>query len=185
MNAKQMKLENPLRLEELKMEETLKKIGLEEDKVLCDIGAGSGIFTIPGAKITKETVYALDINDEMLSIIAEKAKTEGIDNIKLIKVEDEHFNLTDHAADIVLMVTVLHEISNTTVFLEEVKRILKDKGRIAVIEFHKRRTSMGPPPEQRLGSDEVSAKLTNTGFKVDKEFDLGDNYYCLVFTAES
>lgn len=185
MNAKQNKFENPLRLEELKMEETLKKIGLTEDQIMCDIGAGSGIFTIPAAKITKETVYALDINDEMLAIIAEKARTEGIGNIKLIKVEDEHFNLTDQAADIILMVAVLHEISNPTVFLKEVVRIVKDQGRIAVIEFHKRRTTMGPPPEQRLGSDEVSKMLGDTGFKVVKEFDIGDNYYCLVFTAES
>ncbi len=185
MNAKQNKFENPLRLEELKMEKTLKKIGLTEDKSLCDIGAGSGIFTIPAAKITKETVYALDINGEMLAIIAEKARTEGIGNIKLIKVEDEHFTLTDQVADIVLMVAVLHEISNPTVFLKEVKRIVKDQGRIAVIEFHKRRTPMGPPPEQRLGSDEVSKMLGDTGFKVFKEFDIGDNYYCLVFTAKS
>lgn len=181
MNNKQTKLENPLRLEELKPIDTLIKIGLQENYRVGDIGAGSGIFTIPAAMITKNKVYALEISDEMLSVIGEKAKVEGATNIELIKVQGDHFDLLDDSIDIALMVTVLHEIPDTTVFLEEVKRILMDHGKIAVIEFHKRETSMGPPVEHRMGKDEVIDRLTNRGFMVSDEFDLGDNFYCLVF----
>lgn len=176
-----MKLENPMRLKELEPMNTLKKIGLQENHIVCDIGAGSGIFTIPAAMITSSKVYALEISDEMLSIIGEKAKDQGVSNIELIKVQDEHFDVLDDSIDIALLVTVLHEIPNKTVFLKEIKRILKDNGKISVIEFHKRETPMGPPVEHRMDKNDVIARLKNSGFIVEDEFDLGDNLYCLVF----
>lgn len=181
MNHIQIKLENPKRLSELKPVETLIKIGLQDNDLVCDIGAGSGIFTIPAARITRKNVYAVDINDEMLSIINRKAVAEGIANIELIKVKEGHFEIMDHYIDIALLVMVLHEIHNPTVFLKEIKRILKNNGKIAVIEFHKRDTPMGPPIGHRMGKDKVIDQLTNIGFIVNKDFDLGDNYYCLVF----
>ena len=181
MDNKLMKFENPVRIEELKPKETLKRIGLQGNHVLCDIGAGSGIFTIPAAMVTKNKVYAFEINDEMLSIIGEKARKEGIENIRLIKVRDDHFDAEGDSVDIVLMVTVLHEIHNTSVSLEEVKRVLKDNGKFAVIEFHKRKTPMGPPTAHRMGKEEVRDMLENIGFVVLEDFDLGDNFYCLVF----
>ncbi len=69
MDHQQNKLENPERLAELSPKETLMKIGLGEQDVICDIGSGSGIFTIPAAQITANTVFALDINNEFLDII--------------------------------------------------------------------------------------------------------------------
>jgi len=184
MNNNQIKLENPVRLEELNPTNTLKNIGLQENHILCDIGAGSGIFTIPAARITRKEVYALDINDEMLSIISRKAAAEGITNIKLMKVKDDHFEIMDNSIDIALLVTVLHEINNPAVFLAEIKRILKNNGKIVVIEFHKRDTPMGPPIGNRMGKDEVIDQLINIGFIVHMAFDLGDNFYCLVFQME-
>ena len=181
MNNKQVKLENPMRLEELKPMNTLKKIGLQENHIVCDIGAGSGIFSIPASMITRNKVYALEISDEMLSIIGEKAKVQGVTNIELIKVKDEHFDVLDDSINIALMVTVLHEIPNKIVILEEVKRILMDQGKLAVIEFHKRETPMGPPVEHRIGKNVVIDTLNNSGFLVADEFDLGENFYCLVF----
>jgi ubiquinone/menaquinone biosynthesis C-methylase UbiE len=181
MNHKLMKFENPIRLEELRPEETLRKVGLQKDHVLCDIGAGSGIFTVPAAKITKQIVYALEINEEMLSIIGDKAKTEGIENIRLIQVSDGHFAIEDNTADIALMVTVLHEIEDTKLFINEVKRVLKKDGKIAVIEFHKRETPMGPPTGHRIDKDKVRDIMLEIGFIVCEDYDMGKNFYCMVF----
>lgn len=182
MNKMQMKLENPSRIEELKPQETLQRIGLQENHVLCDIGAGTGIFTIPGSRITKNNVYALEISDEMLEIISSKARTEGIRNIKPIKVNGDELALADHSIDIVLMVTVLHEIENKAALLKEVKRILNSDGKVAIIEFHKRPTPIGPPVEHRLGKNEVVDKFRDYGFGILEDFDLGENFYTLIFT---
>jgi len=182
-----IKLESSLRLAELKALDTLKRIGLQEDYVLCDIGAGSGVFTIPAATLTKNKVHALEIDEEMLAIIGEKAKRAGLTNIELIKVQEDNLDvIADQSIDIVLMVTVLHELDHKPAYLAKVKKLLKKQGKIAIIEFHKQETPLGPPPEIRLSKDEVQDLLLDAGFAVQEAFDLGANFYCLIFiTGES
>ena len=91
----------------------------------------------------KNKVYALESDDEALSIIKERAEALGLNNVNLVKVENDHFDMWDRSADIALMVTVLHEIDNRQVFVSEVERILKAGGKAAVIEFFNRETPMG------------------------------------------
>jgi ubiquinone/menaquinone biosynthesis C-methylase UbiE len=184
MNDKTTKLENPIRLAELNPAETLKRIGVQEGQVLCDIGAGSGIFTIPAAKITGSTVYAVEISESMLAVIADKARAEGLDNIELIHTAGDRYTIDDHSIDVALAVTVLHEISDKAAFLAEVWRLLKPGGLFAVIEFHKRETPMGPPVSRRLSKEDVSAALAGAGFRPHDAFDLGHNFYCLAFKQE-
>jgi ubiquinone/menaquinone biosynthesis C-methylase UbiE len=185
MLSQQMKLENPERIKELKPQETLKKIGLQNDNVVCDIGAGSGIFTLPAADLTKNIVYALEINEDLLAVIGEKAKDGGFTNIELIKVSNDKLAIKDCCVDLALMVTVLHEIIAPALLLKEAKRILKDQGKLAIIEFHKRETPTGPPLDQRIGKVEAKKLLMSLGFKLSAEFDLGENYYCLVLQPDA
>jgi len=181
MDGKHMKLENPVRMMELNPEETLKRIGILEDSVFCDVGAGSGIFTVAAAGLTKNKVYALEIDDDMISVIKEKALGNSLANIETVKVDPESFHMADNCVDIAVMVTVLHEIADKPTFLENVKKLVKDDGKVAVIEFHKRATPMGPPPAYRIGRDEVMEEMKKIGLTVLDDFDLGENYYCLVF----
>jgi len=174
------KLENPIRLEELNPTETLKKIGVTQEQTLCDIGAGSGIFTIPASSLA-EKVYALEISIDMLNLIREKVNTEEIKNIELVKVEDDSFNIETSSIDIAIAVTVLHEIKNKSTFLDEIKRMLKPEGKVAVIEFHKRSTPIGPMVDHRLGNESVKELFHASGFTLCDEFNLGDNFYCIIF----
>ena len=183
-HSKQTKLENPERLAELDPSNTLRRLGLGLEDSVCDIGAGSGIFTMEAARMTGAAVYALEIDDIMLELIRKKAKKEKRGNIIAAKVEDGIFPVEDNAADLALLVTVLHEIENKADFLREITRILKIGGRVAVIEFHKADTPMGPPLFHRLGRGEVRDILIEEGFSVCDDFDLGENLYCLVFRGE-
>lgn len=184
MKHKQEKLERPERLAELRPAETLRRVGFEDGQVLADIGAGSGIFTIPAARTTGDTVYALDTDPEMLRIIAGKAQQDGLTNIKLVAVSGDRFDIEAGVVDLALLVTVLHEIGDKAIMLEEIGRILKGGGRLLVIEFNKRETSMGPPMAIRLDKSETEAVLTAAGFSRTAGFELGDNMYGLVFTKD-
>lgn len=184
MDHKQNKLENPVRMSELAPMHTLSQIGLDKSHVLADIGAGSGIFTIPAAEVCSK-VYALEISDDMLAIIGDKAQAGKLANIELVKVSGDRFSINDGCIDIVLMVTVLHEISDRSKFLGEAKRILKKDGILAIIEFLKEQTPMGPPIDHRISKEEVKDELSQRGFSVRQDFDLGLNFYCLVFEIES
>ena len=181
MNHNVNRFENPERLAELSPAKTLIKIGLEDGMTLCDIGAGSGIFSVAAAKITTAKVFATDINPEMLSVIAEKANAQGLKNIQTAHSSGISFDLPDACCDIALMVTVLHEIDEKVMFIAEMKRILRTDGTLAVIEFHKRKTPMGPPEAHRLGIDDVAALVQGCGLHEKRRFDLGDNFYCILF----
>ena len=183
MQNMQAKLENPARLAELKPPETLKRIGLKDGDVLCDIGVGSGIFTISAAQLTRGTVYAVELRTDMLDIIAKKARAAGLANVVPVLSDGTGYAVANGCADIALAVTVLHEIPDKAAFLKDVKRLLKPGGRMAVIEFHRRETPMGPPAARRLSQEDVGAVLADAGFVAQNAFDLGDNFYCMVFDA--
>lgn len=184
MNEKQMKFENPKRLKELNPEDTLLRIGMKDNYSLCDIGAGTGVFSVPASRMTHNTVYALEISDEMLEIIAEKIEKEKIENIKLVKVKDNQFDVLDSTIDIALMVTVLHEIENKSEIIKEIDRVLKKSGSICVIEFHKPETHGGSPMKPRISKSEVISMMSHFGYVLNKEFDLGSNLYCVLLRRD-
>lgn len=172
--------ETPERLKELDPSGTLKRLGLKKGRVLCDIGAGTGIFTVPAAKITANTVYAVDVTDDLLNVIAGRIKTENLTNIQLIKPESFSYPIPNCSCDIVLMCAVFHHIGCTEL-LHEVSRILKKDGKLALIEFYKKITPHGPPVENRISRQEIDELACNNGFSFIKESRLGDNYYLVEY----
>lgn len=175
------RLENPDRVRELNPAATLHQIGFAEGQVLCDIGAGSGLFTLPAARISSQKIYALDINPVMLKAIQVKAEAESLKNIALHQVEGDVLPVPDSSADLALVATVLHEIPEKAPFIREIHRLLKPDGRLAVIEFHARITPFGPPPSERLSQVDVITQLETHGLMLQDKFDLGANFYCAIF----
>lgn len=184
IDKKQEQLESAERLIELTPETTLKRFGIRQNSVICDIGAGTGVFAIPAAKLTEATVYALDIDSEMLERLAVNAKTENITNIESILVEDDNLAVSDDIVDITLMVAVLHEIENKQAFLSEIKRFCAAKAKVAVIDFFPYQTPEGPPLEERLAKEVVKDLFDAIGFSLVDQFDMSENLYCLVFAAK-
>lgn len=181
MNHKIEKLENPLRVQDLAPNSTLLKLGLTQGATVCDIGAGSGIFTIPASQITKNTVYAIDVNKELLEEIDKKAAAEKIHNIRTLLVQDFTYPIEEKSVDFVLLVTVFHEIDEKEALLTSIKRILTEKGKLCIIEFRKEVTPMGPEIDHRIAKEEVQIHLLYSGYHQEEEFELGANFYCLTF----
>ncbi len=65
--------------------------------------------------------------------------------------------------------------------IDEIKRILKQKGKLMIIEFHKRKTPMGPPVDHRIAEEYVEEMGNSRGFKTIDKFSLGDNFYSKIF----
>jgi ubiquinone/menaquinone biosynthesis C-methylase UbiE len=182
MNPEKIKrLENPVRIAELDPANTLIKAGFQKTMTLCDIGAGSGIFSFPAGKLTGGDVYALEISDEMIRLLESRAEEHNISNLKIKKVESEILPVDSSTCDMAVMVTVLHELEDKPGMLHEIKRILKEKGKLLVIEFHKGQTPMGPPSDHRISQEEAEEICNKNGFQTIDAFSLGDNYYGIVF----
>lgn len=175
------KLEKEARVLELNPVETLGKVDFKDPLVLCDLGAGTGVFAFEAAKISSGDIFALEISDEMLELLESRKVKYESKNVIVKKVENNLLPLEDGSCDLVLMVTVFHELDEKEVILEEVRRVLGEKGKMLIIEFHKRPTPMGPPLNHRIGEEEVEAICKAKEFEKLESFSLGENFYGILF----
>ena len=171
------KLENPIRLAELSPQETLAKLGLNQQKTFADIGAGTGIFSFAAVNFTNKPVYAIDISHEAIEYISNKKAILNTENlIPLYEID----SIPENSVDIALMCTVLHELDDKNSTLSNVYKTLNNNGMFAVIDFHKRKTPFGPPPEHRISQKDTVNILTQNGFNILKSDVLGENFYIVV-----
>jgi len=68
------------------VEEVLHRINCSQDDTVLDIGAGTGVLSLPLAKCARQ-VTALDHSHAMLETIAHSAATERLNNIKLLHLD--------------------------------------------------------------------------------------------------
>lgn len=177
------KFENPVRIAELSPKSTLMKAGFKENMILCDIGAGTGIFSFPATKISSNNIYALEISDSMIELLKKRITEQNTKNLIIKKVDCNVLPLGNNSCDMAIMVTVLHEIEDKECMLNEIKRVLKEKGKLMIIEFHKRKTPMGPPIDHRLSEECVEKICNDNQLKTIEKFSLGDNFYCAIFES--
>jgi ubiquinone/menaquinone biosynthesis C-methylase UbiE len=177
--GKREKLENPARVAELDPAGTLKRVGFRAGQTLCDIGAGSGLFSLAAAKLGAGTVWAADTDADILAEL--RSRAASLPNLHTLPVNGCAYPVADGSADWALLVTTLHEIDDKPALFSELRRLLAADGAVCLIEFIKARTPMGPPPERRLGAEEAEALFVREGFRREANFVLGDDFYCQVY----
>src|SRR6476660_2933785 len=79
-------LEQPSRLEALKIDEIVSKLSLKSGQVVADLGAGTGLFDVPLGKAVSPAgkVYAVEIDKGFLPMIEEKAKQNKVANVRTV-----------------------------------------------------------------------------------------------------
>lgn len=175
------KLDTSERRKMLPPDETLHKFGLSQGDIVADVGCGIGYFSLPASTIVGLTgkVLAMDISDEMLEQVREKAHQFGAVNIETIKIEEQDFLLADGSVDVEIVFFVLHEAQEAHQFIFELNRILKPGGKLALIDWEKRETPHGPPVAHRIDKKEAISLLAQAGFVV-KTIEVGEDFYGLL-----
>src|SRR5438067_2494885 len=76
-------LDRPQREKEERTDQLLKVLDLKPGMAVADVGAGSGYFTFPMARMVgpKGKVLAVDIQDEMLDLIRKRSKLHKLSNV--------------------------------------------------------------------------------------------------------
>jgi len=118
----------------------IKRSDIEKNMKILEIGCGSGAFTtyVAGAVGKQGEVYALDIQQKMLDQLKEKLsipQNNDIANIKPINSSAYKLPFKNNAFELVYMISVFQEIPDGMKALEEIKRVLKPKGILAISEF--------------------------------------------------
>jgi ubiquinone/menaquinone biosynthesis C-methylase UbiE len=153
-------------------------LNLEPSFITADLGCGSGVFTIPLSKKVKK-VYAIDIEQKMLDILKQKILQKKIQNIKPLLSKDNQIPLETDSLDLLITVNTLHEFSDLDKTLKEIDRVLKPFGKVAVVDFKKKREGFGPPRNIRISSRKARIMFEKIYFKVLKLKYLRYDYFLL------
>lgn len=169
------RLDTPERRRLLPPENLLKSLSIQRDDTILDIGAGFGYFTIPAAKLTDHTVYALDADQHMLDVLQSKLSEERIENVALIKGTIEGIPVEDSAVDHVIASMVMHELKDLSRGIGEIWRVLKPNGQCFCLELEP-----GASHHPRVHSSDMQKKFEAAGFTiVSKQFP-ADGHYLLI-----
>jgi len=142
----------------------LKHIGLQPDDIFCDIGAGTGFFSIPASGLLpKGKVIAVDIQPIMIQLLSQKITDLHITNIETIVSTNHDLLLSQESITFAFMSFVLHEVENKEQMLCTIYNALRSDGKIAIIEFSKK-ALFGPPKHERISENEIKNLLENAGF---------------------
>lgn len=173
------KLDSTERKKLLPPDEILKNFNIGQGALIADIGCGTGYFTIPAAKIAgvNGKVFALDISNEMLMEVRQRATAEGLDNIEAILMQEYQIPLASNMVTNAFLAFVLHESEQPKRLLNETKRILKEDAQITIIEWEKKEAKMGPPVTERLSQEEVISYLTEAGFVSIEATNISQEFY--------
>jgi ubiquinone/menaquinone biosynthesis C-methylase UbiE len=159
------KLNDPNRLEYLNPEIIWEKVAGGNPSVLIDIGAGTGVFALRfSRKLRDGKVYACDILDVMLDWMRDNLPAESRGVVVPLKMEENSVPLPDRTADLVYMINLHHELDDPSKILKESYRLLKNGGRLMIIDWKNAETPEGPPAEIRVAEETIEAQMRESGF---------------------
>ena len=160
----------------------LQALALKPDAVVADLGAGTGYFSARLANMfPKATVYAVDLEPDMVKYLGERAKREGLANLKPVQAAAGDARLPDKV-DLVLLVDVYHHIEGRERYFRGLAASLRPGARVAVIDF-RLDSPEGPPKAARIAPEKVKAELAAAGYALAAEHGFLPRQYFLVFKA--
>ena len=130
-------LERPERVEEERPELLLSALELKPGMTVADIGAGTGYYSWRMAQRVGAggTVYAVDIQPEMIKLLEQQMSRRRTANVKALLGTLTDPGLPPAGIDLALMVDVYHELEYPYEMLAAIVRALKPGGRLVFVEF--------------------------------------------------
>jgi ubiquinone/menaquinone biosynthesis C-methylase UbiE len=128
-------LEGAERVARMQVPRVVEALGVTPGMKVADVGSGSGLFTRPIAKASAPgAVYAVDIDEALLNIVARSAKEAGLSNVRTVLGAAGDPNLPE-PVDLVFVCDALHHIANQGTYLKTLRKYLAPGGRVAIIDF--------------------------------------------------
>jgi SAM-dependent methyltransferase len=139
-------------------------LGLKATDTIADIGAGTGYFTFRMAKQVAK-VYAVDVQPEMLEMMAAKQLADGIENVERILGEPQDPHLPEGTIELALMVDAYHEFDYPREMMQGIVRGLKPGGRVALLEYKAENPLVMIKPLHKMTQGQVKRELESVGLE--------------------
>jgi SAM-dependent methyltransferase len=158
-------------------------LGVADGSSVADIGAGGGWFTVRLARRVgpNGTVYAQDVQPQMLEAIRRRVEREGLRNVRTVKGDATNPRLLPSSVDAIIIVDAYHEFENPIALLGHLAQALKPGGRLGVVNFTKEGGGPGPPAEERVEESRVVREAALAGLTLLRRETFLPFQYYLIF----
>ncbi len=182
----------------LDSDEIIQELNLKGTETIMDAGCGDGHNAI---KILEDynhkgLVYAVDVYDASIEDMEKYKSDNDVEN--LINIEADITEgipgVDDGSVDIVLMVNVFHGFKASRKLDEaiiELSRIIKNDGKIAIMDYKAWDVPNGPPTPVRSSPEELEELFNGHGLKmtylneeIGEDIPEGKSHYLIMFEKE-
>ena len=182
----------------LNSDEILSELNLEGNEVLMDAGCGDGYISINAIEkyLPEGSVYAVDIHEESMEGLIEYKNENNAENLINIvaDITEGIFEVEDSSVDVILMVNVFHGFKtsqNEDAVVEELKRMIDDDGKIAIVDFNPIELPLGPPVDIKSSPERLEELFAKHGLEkvylndeLGTEYPNGKSHYMIIFKKE-
>ena len=160
-------------------------LGVEPAMHIADFGAGSGAYVLAIAERLEGSghVYAIDVQQGLLTRIKNEAHRRGYKNVDVVWADLEQPNasrIRDRHLDLVLISNLLFQLEEKGAVLAEAWRVLKATGRLTIIDWSESFGGMGPHKKEVVKKERALELAKAAGFELIREFKAGAHHYGLL-----
>lgn len=164
------RFENPERDEWQKPDDVIRFLNLKSDAKVADIGAATGYFPVRFAHVVPNGfVWGMDIEADMVRYLNERAKKEGLKNLDSRPCTESDAAIPE-PVDLIFLCNTYHHIGNRIEYFRNLRKYLKQGGRLAIVDFQPGELPVGPPAEHKIPPPTVVYELTKAGYRPTDSF---------------
>ena len=182
----------------LDSDEILAELDLKGNETFLDAGCGDGYISKRAVEkyLPQGKVYAVDAYAESIRQLQEYVDENDIENLIPVGADITGTipDVGDESVDVVLMLNVFHGFKDDNQkeeVINELKRIVKSNGRIAIMDFKPIEMTKGPPIDVRISHVEMEKTFNRFGLKrtylnvnIGEENPQGKSHYLIIFEKE-
>jgi ubiquinone/menaquinone biosynthesis C-methylase UbiE len=182
----------------LDSDEILQELNLTGSETFMDAGCGDGHIAI---KVIEEylpdgEVYAVDVYDASIEDMETYKKENNVENLTNIEADITEGipGVEDESIDVVLLVNVFHGFKASRKLdeaIDELSRIIKKDGKIAIMDYKAWDVPKGPPTPVRSSPEELeelfnshNLKMTYLNEEIGEDIPQGKSHYLIMFEKE-
>lgn len=157
-------------------------LGVDEGAQVADVGAGGGYFIFKLASVVGDTgrVYAVDVDEDMVAYLKERAEAGGVANIEVIQGELHDPLLPDGRIDLAFTGNTYHHIEQRSDYFARLLADLAPGGRVAILDLNDHHwfpRMFGHATSKQTIVDEMTA----AGYRLVDDFEIVERQHFLVF----
>jgi len=175
-------LDAPTRIAAMRVPEIVAALKITPGQTLADVGAGSGAISGPLAIATGPTgtMFAQDIDKNLLAHIEQRAKAQHLDNIKIVLGTFTDPKLPA-PVDLAFMNDVLHHVEDRATYLKNLATYIKPGGRLAIVDYRPEFSPHKAQPELVVSEAQADGWLKAAGLVHAETLPLFEDRYYVIY----